>query len=319
MILLAAFVVVALLLSSVAFTVDELRDIVLIKQFGRVTRVLRGTDDGAAGLHFKWPWPVQRLVRYDARTFVLADPYTEVSTEDQQNLLVTAYCTWRIADPRRFNRSVTDFDRARQIVRDRLSQYKNNVVASHPLEDFVNTNPKAMQIPAIEAQILERLQEDLSEQFGISVTSVGIKRIGLPEGVSAAVIEAQRQERQQYVQQYRTEGEALATAIRARARRASERILAFARAQATEIRAEGDRAAAQYYKQFQANERLAMFLRALESLRSELDSKTVFILDGSELPGVGWFRDGPSLPEAPAGMLPDQQPARQPAAEGEQE
>ena len=46
-----------------------------------------------------------------------------------------------------------------------------------------------------------------------------------------------------------------------------------------------------------------MFLRSLESLRKELQSKAVILLDGSQIPAVRWFRDGPSLPETPVGTI----------------
>ncbi|MHC4294143.1 MAG: protease modulator HflC [Planctomycetota bacterium] len=298
MLLLGLLVVAVLLISTVAFTVDELQDIVLVKTFGRVTEVYSGTDD--AGLHLKWPWPVQRLVRYDARTFILEDPYGELTTEDQQNVLLSMYCTWRIQNPVKFHQSVETPRSAVESIRERLHNHKNNVVSRHTLAEFVNTDPQKMRIPQIEAEILEALQGEMAGEYGVEVRSVGLKLIGLPQTVSQAVIEAQKKEREQYVQQYRTAGEAQATAIRARAQRASKQILAFASAKALKIRAEGDSAAAKYYRKFARNERLAMFLRSLESLREELKSKTVILLDGSEIPAVKFFREGPSLPELPA-------------------
>ena len=90
-------------------------------------------------------------------------------------------------------------------------------------------------------------------------------------------------------------GEAQATAIRARASRASKQILAFASAKATKIKAEGDSAAAKYYREYAKNEQLGMFLRSLESLRKELMENTQIVLDGSQIPAVKFFREGPSL------------------------
>ena len=65
------------------------------------------------------------------------------------------------------------------------------------------------------------------------------------------------------------------------------------------------RAAAEEYRKFAANEQLAMFLRSLESLKKELESKTVMLLDGSEGTPVRMFRDGPTLTR-----LPTSQPAK---------
>ena len=294
---LAILVVAVLVIGTVAFTVDELQDIVIVKTFGRVTNVYRGAQD--AGLKFKWPWPVQRIVRYDGRTFTLEDPYTELTTRDQQNILVTSYCTWRIADAVKFHQAMVDVSAAERNIVERLKKHKNDVVSSHVLADFVNTNPEKMKIRQIEQEVLDPFRTEMAAQYGVEISSVGIKLLGLPQQVANAVIEAQKKEREQFVQEYKAAGEAQATAIRARADRASKQILAFAQAKATKIRAEGDSAAAKYYRKFARNERLGMFLRSLESLRKELATKATILLDGSQIPAVKFFREGPSLPELP--------------------
>ena len=295
--------VTVLLTSTVAFTVDELKDIVLIKTFGKVTRVYRGSDD--AGLHFKWPYPIERLVRYDSRIFTVEDPYGELNTVDQQNILVTTYCTWRIEDPEKFHRAIKTIDAADGRIRSRLSNHKGLVGSSHMLEEFVNTDPTKMHIQDIEAEVLTALRREMADEYGVEVSSVGLKLLGLPETVSTAVIEAQKQERNQFAQKYTASGEAQATAIRARADRASKQILAFAAGKAIKIQAEGDKAAAKYYRQYAQNERLGMFLRSLESLRRELSRNATIILDGSQIPAVKFFRQGPSLEaiDPPAGAM----------------
>jgi len=291
--LLALLVVGVLLASTVAFTVDELKDIVLVKTFGKITAVYRGAQD--AGLRFKWPWPVQRLVTYDARTFTLEDPYGELTTRDQHNVLLTVYCNWRIDDARKFHKTLDTIQLANERIRGRLGIRKNDVISKCMLEDLVNTDPQRMRIPQIENEILEPLRAELAADYGVEVRSVGLKLIGLPKDVSESVIEAQKKDQEKKVQKYKAAGEAEATAIRARADRASKQILAFTAAKALKIRAEGDSAAAKYYKGFARNERLAMFLRSLESLKAELASKTVILLDGSQVPAIRFFGEGPSL------------------------
>ena len=300
MFLLAVLVVGVLLIGTVAYTVDELKDIVLIRTFGRVTKVIHGRDD--PGLHFKWPWPVQKLVRYDARTFILDDPYGELETSDKQNVLVTMYAAWCIKDPKKFHSTIDTIAAAEKSIRARLHDHKSKVVSKHMLEEFASTDPNRMHIAEVEQEILDALQREVGTDYGVEIKSVGMRLLGLPEGVSAAVIEAQKKEREQYVQQYKTEGEALATAIRSRAERARKQILAFASAKAMKIKAEGDSAAARYYRQFAKNERLGMFLRSLESLRTGLKNKAVILLDDSQIPAIKYLRKGPSLPELPQEM-----------------
>ena len=79
-------------------------------------------------------------------------------------------------------------------------------------------------------------------------------------------------------------------------RAAQKQILAFAERKAGEIRAQGDRAAAKYYEQFEQDPQLAAFLRSLESLKKELQGRSIFLMDGSVIPAVRYFRERPSLP-----------------------
>jgi len=300
--MLALLVVAALLVSTVAFTVDELKDVVLIKTFGKITSVYVGQKD--AGVHLKWPWPIQRLTRYDSRTFTLESAYGEIQTVDQQNILVAVYCTWRIDDAAKFHKALETAERANERISGRLSSQSNDTISKHRLAEFVNTDPGDMRIAEIEEEILLPLRSELAIDYGVEVRSVGLKLLGLPEGVSEYVINAQKKDQEKKVQRYKAAGQAEATAIRARADRASKQILAFTEAKALKIRAEGDRAAAKYYRHFARNERLGMFLRSLESLKKELASKAIILLDGSEIPAVKFIREGPSLDEMklPAGQ-----------------
>jgi hypothetical protein len=118
-------------------------------------------------------------------------------------------------------------------------------------------------------------------------------------------------ERQREASNYESAGQAQALAIRERAKEAAEQILAFANRKAGEIRAEGDSAAAAQYARFEKNWQLAAYLRSLESLKKELEGRSIFLLDSTSIPAIEYFRKGPSLPRA--GEM-DNLPATVPAA-----
>ena len=302
---LAALVVVVLLVYTITFQVDELKDIVLIETFGEVTRSYVGPGGDDAGLWMKWPWPVEKVIRYDARAHVFEDTYLEVATRDKQNLLVTMYCTWRIKDPRRFHTSVKSRDPAQKIrdvqerIRDLVRNFKQNAVGTTEMAKFVNTDPKEMKIDQVERKVLDPVRLQAEAQYGVEIVRLGMKSLGLSQKVAGAVIDSMKEERQRDVKRFESQGEAQARAIEARAEAARDQIVAFAERKAEEIRAEGAKAAAKYYRKFSDHPEFSVFLRSLESLKKELASRTVFLLDGSELPSVKWFRDGPSLPTAP--------------------
>lgn len=294
MILLAVSVVAALLFYTVTFTVDQYRDIVLIKRFGKIHTVYSGAED--AGLKYKLPYPIEKVIRYDARQFFIESAQVQVMTRDQQSVLISTFCTWRIADPSKFHQAVKTLDRAQQELRTKLQAKTGDVLGRYDLQYLINTDPAKMQLRQIEDDILGQLKAIVEDAYGLEVAMVGIRSWGLPEGVSMAVIDLQKKDREKDAQDFRTRGEAEATAIKARAKAASEKILAFANRKAAEIRSEGDRAAAQIYQHFSRNPQLSAFLRSLESLKIELESRSVILLDGSELPAVKYFRTGPIAP-----------------------
>lgn len=302
--LLAVLVFMILLAYTVAYQVD-FTEYSLINRFGKTVRSLDGSTQ--AGLHFKWPYPVEKLIKYDARTFVFEDTHSELSTRDKQNVLITLYCAWKISDPALFHSRIEYVDAAQERLRTLLRNYKKEVINQRDMSQLINADPKGMRLEEIERNIMTLIQDEASKSYGIQIVNVGVKRLGLPENVSSAVIDAMKEERQRYVRRYEAQGEAQATAITERAKADSAQIIAFANRQAQNIRSEGDRAAAEYYAMFNENPGLSMFLRSLESLKKELAGRTVMILDGSELPAVKFFREGPSLVE----MKP---PAAQPAS-----
>lgn len=291
MVILAAAVVAALLLNTVTYKVDETRDIVVIRTFGNITDVKNPRDNpGDAGLHFKWPWPAQSATVYDSRLHLLEYATQQIPTSDQQNVLVTLYCTWRIGDAATFNKSVGTVVAAEARLRDRLGHHDTEL-SNHPMSDFVSTGQS--NISQIEQNIQTAMQEEARRDYGIEVTGVGLKLFGLTETVSAAVIDAQKAEREQEATKFKNSGAAEATAIRERARAAADIITAFANRKAEEIRGEGYAAVAQSYQQFNQDEELSMFLRWLESMRKGLPH-SVIILDSKQFPGVKFFKEGPS-------------------------
>ena len=95
MFLLAVLVVAVLLISTVAYQV-EFTEKALVMRFGRTDRQIDGKTD--AGLKWKWPWPVERLVKYDARYHVLTGDHSQIQMPDKHHVLITLYCDWQIAD-----------------------------------------------------------------------------------------------------------------------------------------------------------------------------------------------------------------------------
>lgn len=297
---LAILVLAGLLVYTVAFQVDYTQGAV-VTRFGQVTRVLPGRQ--SSGLHFKWPWPVERVTTYDSRTHVFEGTASQIQTSDGQTVVVSMFVAWRIGESpeqmQAFQKQFASLDAARNRIETMLVTYQKEVIASRSMGNLINTDKDQMQMDVVEDEVHKRLSSQVADAYGVKIERVGIRNLVLPETVSKAVIEAMKAERERFAQRYQAAGEAQAIAIRERARAAADEILAFAQRRAQNIRTEGDAAAAEYYSKFQQSPELSMFLRSIESLRRELKSRTVILLDGSQVPGIRMFSNGPEIPAAP--------------------
>lgn len=305
LIVLATLVVVVFVAYTITYSVG-VTDLTYVTWFGGRTaqgQVHHGNRPEQTGLKFKWLFPIQEVTHYDGRIFLFEDPASQLKTMDGRSIVMTMFCAWQIVDPVAFGSDIETVANAESMIRTALIDKKRRVVGSHNMSEFVNTDPGAMMLAEIEAEILTALQAEIhgpqpgQHQYGIEIVMVGIKSLGLPESTTETVIEAMKAQQQITVKDLRDTGASDADTIRARANDASERILAFAERKAAEIRAEGHREVGVIYAQFDDEYTdFAMFLRSLESLRTELAANTVFLLDGSQIPAVRYFFEGPFVP-----------------------
>ena len=98
MLLLPFLIVVAVLVASSLFIVDE-REKALVLRLGRVVDVKE-----EPGLGFKLP-VIDRVVRYDARILGLPTDPMEVTPLDDRRLVVDAFARWQVNDAVTFRRA----------------------------------------------------------------------------------------------------------------------------------------------------------------------------------------------------------------------
>ena len=151
--LLIIVAVIALAWMSV-FTVDP-TEFVYLTQFGSHVDTFDGSlVDTDAGLHFRWPWPVQSVRRLDRRLQALDLPAIELLTRDNtgdralgssvdKTLTVEAYVIWRIANKNhvdRFVRRIDTPDRARLILGQRVNGQLGAFIGQLRMDDLVSTD-----------------------------------------------------------------------------------------------------------------------------------------------------------------------------------
>ncbi len=278
--MLLGLVVAAILLVAVFSYQLNQTESAVVTTFGRPTEVTE------PGLHFRWPFPFQRIYRFDHRIRCFeggAGKLEEAMTADGQNILVGIYVNFRIKDVKQFFVTLENMTKAEDQLNSWMRGYKNAAFGRYKFSQVVNTDPKLMKLTEIQNQIKENLVK-ISEPYGLEIVSVGINTINVPKAISEKVFDRMIQERQRAAAQFLAQGNSRAEKIRIDADREKAITLANAEAQAKEIRAQGDAEAAKYYAVFKENPELAEFLRKLDSLRQIMKGRTTLVLDTNVAP-----------------------------------
>ena len=157
---------------------------------------------------------------------------------------------------------------------------KKAVVGKHPLSDFISTSDNGAAFLAIEKEILDAIRSQIqTNNLGLQVEFLGIKRLQLPESVSQSVFDRMTSERKLLADRFQYEGDAEAQRIRSDAERKAAELLATAGAQATQIKGLGEAEAAKSLAVFQQNPDLASFIFRLNALEESLKERSVLIFD----------------------------------------
>lgn len=277
--LLFGLLIIALFaLMQLLFIVRE-GEVAVVTQLGRPVRAL-----SEAGLYRRWPWPIQRVYRYDHRLRTLQGSFEEALTADGKNILLSLYAGWRIAEPIRFLERVGGVEQAEANLDGLLRTFKNSAVGQYRFSQLVNTDASLLRGEELEQRVLDQARPQALERYGVELHFVGIRRLGLPEAITQSVFERMRAERQALADRYRSEGEGEAIRIRAGADSARDQVLAGAEADARRSRAAGEAEAAEHFKVFEKSPHLALFLRKLDALEETLKSKSTVVLSSDTQP-----------------------------------
>ncbi|HXJ55675.1 MAG TPA: SPFH domain-containing protein [Verrucomicrobiae bacterium] len=255
-------------------------ELAVVATFGRVTA------HAGPGAHFRWPWPIQSVHKFDQRIHTFEGKLEQVLTSDANNLLIMVYVGWQINDPAvfltRFNGST---NRAQDSLEGLIRNAYSGVVGKHPLTHFISTDEKQLKFVEIEQEMQARIQADCRALTnGLNIAFLGIKRLGLPESVTKLVFERMESEREVRVSEVKGDGERQASEIRSRADFASAKLLAEAEAEATKTQGEGEKIAAKSFEVFRQEPELAKLLLDLKALEQLLQERATLILHDDMAP-----------------------------------
>jgi len=242
------------------------------------------------GIRLRLPWPFQQVHKYSNRTQLVETSLNQVQTADGYSIIVRLDLAWRIEDPLKFYTTL----REEAAAKDRLIGLLQGVgskVGTVRFNELVNIDPTKLKLDDVEADMLGTVVEQLKRlDYGIVAEHVGVRRIVLPETVTAKVFDRMKTERENRAASVRTRGTAQANAIVSDANSIRKSILSFANKHAEEIRTRGITQAAAEYKVFAQDEQFAIYLRQMEALERILKVNTTFVIDANKVDEYSPFR-----------------------------
>lgn len=326
-------IAVAVLARMCVYTVDK-TEFVYLTQFGRHLATFDGADDTQAGLHVKWPWPVQSVQRLDRRLQHFDIPGAELLTRDprkktiDKTLTLDAYVCWRIADADsvdRFIRSIGTPDGAQAILGQRVSSELGAAVGGMELDDLFATDPAKVRERRkwLRERILDTpgpdgeppLRQAAWQDYGIEIVDVRLRRSNHPEAVRQSIFERIKSERQGRVADYRSEGERRAADVTSQSKREVAEMRARAEGEARSLRARADAEADHIRSEAQAKDpQFYAFLKKLEEYNRILGANNSTLLLSTHREMFDTLFNPPTFDRAPG--MPATKPAGKPAPLG---
>jgi membrane protease subunit HflC len=255
---------------SMFFIVDE-RQLAIKFRLGEIV-----ASDYEPGLHFKAPWPINNIRKFDKRVLTLDTNPERFLTGEKKNVTVDFFVKWRISDPATFYTTFMGDERQANM---RLLQ-----IIKNGLQLEFDQRTIRQVVADDRAAMMDSLTQTGNQQvegFGIQIVDVRIKQIELPQDVRSSVFERMRAERERIAAEHRAQGQEAAKGIRAIADRERTVLLAEAERDAEVTRGEGDARATEIYgKAYSRNQEFYDFYRSMNAYRGALANRNdVLVLE----------------------------------------
>ncbi|MGP9466362.1 protease modulator HflC [Halomonas sp. TP35] len=264
--------VVAWLASNSLYVVDETQRAVKLR-FGEVIE-----ENIQPGLHVKIPI-AQTIHKFDTRLLTLDTDTSRYLTLEQKAVIVDSYVKWQVIDPTRYYEATAgDELMAIRLIQPRVDESLRNEFGRLNLQEIIAERRDDLMIGPT-----EELDSLMRDELGVAIRDIRIKRIDLPEDVSAAVFERMRSEREREAREWRAQGQEEAERIRANADRRRHVLIAQANERSETLRGEGDAQAARIFSEaYGQDQEFFSFWRSLNAYRDSFSGDgDMLVLDPS--------------------------------------
>ena len=266
-------VIVIILLSSCVYMIPQGEAVVSM----RLGRTAQSTVQ--AGIHFRLPWPLEKIERIDIRKRNVRSKHTEMLTRDNRNIIVLSFVLWSVEDPLLFYQAVGSHEEGDEKIDGLLTNAKISIMGGYDLSALASVESNEQKYDEIENKLRVLIEEVSKTRYGIRIHDVGISRLSLPKENIQAVFKQMRAERKQYAAAFKAEGAKRADEIRAQTDVDVAKIKAKATAEAAQIRGDAEALAADIYANaYKKDPDLYRFIRELDTLEKVLGTRSSVIL-----------------------------------------
>jgi modulator of FtsH protease HflC len=289
LILYAVLAFVALVILANSLFVVEQRQQAIVLRFGQPVRVIHAPGQPGAGLNLKQPF-VENVIKFDRRNIAMEADQEEVTSADQQKLVVDAFLRYRISDPLQYYRTLRD----ERTAQDRLERLVNS-----SLRQVLGRINQTDIISGQRDQLMRQSRLDMARRakesrLGIEVIDFRIKRADLPAANQASVYRRMQTQRQQIAAQYRAQGEQQKREIMATADKEVAITLADAQQIGETTRGEGDALRTRIFAQaYGKDPGFAAFYRSMQAYETGLGQGDSTLVLSPDSAFFKYFEQGP--------------------------
>ena len=276
-VLFVILLIAAAILLSASFVVTKEDEYTLIKQFGKIERIV-----DTPGLSFKTPF-LEMTQTLPKQIMFYDTPPSDVITMDKKTMVADSYVLWKISDPVTFaqtlNSSVT------------LAETRINTTVYNAMKNVISSLSQNAVISGRDGELDQAFMENIGDSmdnYGIKLISVETKHLDLPSDNKEAVYDRMISERAQMAATYTAEGESEAQKIRNTTDKEVAINISDAKTKAAKIVAEGEaeymRILSDAYSDPERSEFYA-FIRSMDAAKASLtgEEKTLILSKDSPI------------------------------------
>lgn len=270
----------AVILSGASVTVTAQNEYKLIRQFGKVKRVI-----SEPGISMKVPF-LETSATLPKETLLYDLSPSDVITRDKKTMISDSYVLWTIENPLKFAQTLnSSLESGESRINTAVYNATKNVISSMSQDEVITSRDGELS-----QMVMDSIGNNM-EQYGISILKFETKQLDLPDDNKEAVYERMISERDNIAATYTAQGSSEAKVIRNTTDKEMAIQISEAEKKAEILRAEGEQEYMKILARAYGEEGRSDFysyVRSLDALKKSMQGgeKTVILSSDSPIAQV---------------------------------